>query len=587
MSKPQRKLATILATDCVNYSGMMENNEQETVIGIKACRNIIEDTIKEYGGRVFNTAGDSVIAEFGSPVDCVNAGIEFQKLISDRNKNIPNHRQMEFRVGVHLDDVVIEGDDIFGGGVNIAARLEGLCEPNCILISKTVHEHIAKKINIIIEHLGDKNLKNMADSFSVFQISPSSDIETISTDEYATDTSLNKKLRLCVLPFRNLNSNNENDDFIDGVVEDIITEFSLINSIEIISNAAAFSFKGKETNISEIQKQFNVNFILSGSIRSSGQKVRVSVELLDPEEGNTLWSNRYDRILDDIFEVQDEIVKNVMFSLTGEIEVKTLERMHRKPTDNLTSYENLLKGKRAHHKYKKESHTEAVNYFNKAIELDPDNGSAYAWKACTVGGGLQRGFFKNSSEFNIDNVQELIEKAREINQNDFECYRLLCRIYLGVYRDYEQSIEFGKKAYQLNPNDPRILFGYGEVLALSGRGGEALEYLLKAHELSPHIGIEGNVDVLISSVVLGYFSDGNYEECINWFKTLEKKDFRSFVLYISSLEKLSLLEDDSAQINVFKQKFGDLDYKHEIEMFGFKDTDTSDSFKNVCEGLLN
>ena len=162
MSKPKRKLATILATDCVNYSGMMENNEQETVIGIKACRNIIEDTIEEYGGRVFNTAGDSVIAEFNSPVDCVNAGIEFQKLISDRNNNIPVNRKMEFRVGVHLDDVVIEGDDIFGGGVNIAARLEGLCEPNCILISKTVHEHIAKKINTIIEHLGEKNLKNMA-----------------------------------------------------------------------------------------------------------------------------------------------------------------------------------------------------------------------------------------------------------------------------------------------------------------------------------------------------------------------------------------------------------------------------------------
>ena len=156
-----------------------------------------------------------------------------------------------------------------------------------------------------------------------------------------------------------------------------------------------------------------------------------------------------------------------------------------------------------------------------------------------------------------------------------------------MYRDYEQSIEFGKKAYQLNPNDPRILFGYGEVLALSGQGGEALEYLLKAHELSPHIGIEGNVDVLISSVVLGYFSDGNYEECISWFKILEKKDFRSFVLYVSSLENLSLLEDDSAYIHEFKEKFGDFDSEHAIEMFRFKDTDTSDSFKNVCEELLN
>jgi adenylate cyclase len=170
MSKPQRKLTTILATDCVNYSGMMEDNEQETFIGIKACRKIIEDTIKEYDGRVFNTAGDSVIAEFNSPVDCVNSAIEFQQLIGDRNKNFADNRQMKFRVGVHLDDVIVEGDDIFGGGVNISARLEGLCEPNCILISKAVHEYIVKKVNTIIEHMGERNLKNMDDSISVYQI---------------------------------------------------------------------------------------------------------------------------------------------------------------------------------------------------------------------------------------------------------------------------------------------------------------------------------------------------------------------------------------------------------------------------------
>ena len=587
MSKPQRKLATILATDCVNYSGMMEGNEEETLVDIKACRKIIEDTIKEYGGRVFNTAGDSVIAEFSSPVDCVNAGIEFQKLISDRNNNIADNRQMEFRVGIHLDDIIIEGDDIFGGGVNIAARLEGLCEPNCILISRTVHEHIVKKINTIIEHIGEKRLKNMDDSVSVYQISPTSDLEVKFSEENKLEASLNKKLRLFVLPFRNLNNNNENDDFIDGIVEDIITEFSLISSIEIISHAAAFSLKGKDINIAKLQEQFHADFILSGSIRSSGQRVRVSVELLDPEEESTLWSNRYDRVLEDIFEVQDEIVKNVMFSLTGEIEVKTLERTHRKPTSDLTSYENLLKGKRAHHKYIEESHVEAVDYFNRAIELDPNNGPAYAWKACAVGGGLQRGFFAESDEFNVDSVRQLIERAQEINQNDFECYRMLCRVYLNLYNDHDASIEYGKKAYQLNPNDPRILWGYGTVLALSGQGKEALEYLLKAHELSPHIGIEGGGDELISSVVLGYFSCGKYEECINWFKKLEEKDFRSFVLYASSLKNISKLDDRSAYIDDFRKKYKDYDFNQQVDLFRFKDFDISEQLKNLCNDLLH
>ncbi len=284
MSKPQRKLATILATDCINYSGMMEDDEQETLIGIKACRKIIEDTINEYGGRVFNTAGDSVIAEFGSPVDCVNAGIEFQKLICDRNNIIAENRQMVFRVGVHLDDVIVEGDDIFGVGVNIAARLEGLCEPNCILISKTVHEYIVKKINTIIEHLGEKTLKNMDDNISVYQISPNSNLEIELIKENKVVAPLNKKLILYVLPFRNINNNNDNDDFIDGIVEDIITEFSLISSIEIISHAASFALKGKDINLANIRKQSHADFFLSGSIRSSGQRVRVSVELIDPEK---------------------------------------------------------------------------------------------------------------------------------------------------------------------------------------------------------------------------------------------------------------------------------------------------------------
>ncbi len=300
-----------------------------------------------------------------------------------------------------------------------------------------------------------------------------------------------------------------------------------------------------------------------------------------------LWSDRYDRVLNDIFEVQDEIVKNVMFSLTGEIEVKTLERVHRKPTNDLTSYENLLKGKRAHHKYKEGSHTEAVNYFNKAIELDPNNGSAYAWKACAVGGGLQRGFFKESDEFNIDIVNQLIEKAQEINENDFECYRMLCRVYLNLHNDHDTSIEYGRKAYQLNPNDPRILWGYGTVLALSGQGQEALEYLLKAHELSPHIGIEGSVDVLISSVVLGYFSCGNNEECIDWFKKLAQKDFRSYVLYAYSLKNTLMLDKGSAYIVEFRVKFKDCDFNREIDLLRFKDLGILEQLKKMCRELLN
>ncbi len=582
MPEIQRRLATILATDCVGYSALMVEDETATLDGVKACRTIIETTINEYGGRVFNTAGDSVIAEFNSPVDCVNAAIDFQNLLFDRNKTNKNIPTMQFRVGIHLDDVIIEDGDIFGNGVNIAARLEGVCDPGEILISENVHQYISKKINLISEHIGNKNLKNIDGEFPVFQINIQGD--NLKNSDYPNVIKANNsKIRLLVLPFRNSNNSQDNSDLVDGIVEDIITEFSLIKDIEVMSNATTTSIKDNAIDLSLLRENYGADFFLTGSIRSSGNRVRVSVELLSSDNADVLWKERYDREIEDLFDVQDDIVRSVMFPLVGEIEFSTLDRAERKPTQNLSSYEYLLKGKVLHHKYKKDTHPIALKYFNKSIELDPENGAAYAWKACTVGGGISRGFFEESEDISKNDVLECINKALEINQNDFECYRMLSRVHLTIYGDHKKAIEFGKKATDLNPNDPRILWAYGTALALSGLGSESLSMLIKSYNLSPNLGVEGSVDNIISSIIVGYYISEEYEKSIDWFEKLEIRDFRSYVLCIIAFVKTG---KDIYFLDEFLKEFGEVDYIHEIELFKFKDHNITNYLKRTINQFL-
>ena len=364
MTRPTRKLTTILAADVVGFSKLMDQHEELTLKNLKTCRDIVDPIITEYGGRIFHTAGDSVIAEFASPVSSVEAAIEFQQILADRNKNVPEESQITFRVGIHLDDVIIEGDNIYGNGLNVAARLESICEPGCILVSRFVQEKIEKRIQLTINSLGKSELKNIEGEFSIFQINPAQDGETASPpaaspvppkkEASATPEVINMKPRLLVLPFRNLNNDEENEYLVDGIVEDIITEFSMIHSIEIISRHTAFNFKGKEINSQQITSELGVNFIATGSIRSAGNRIRISVELTDAATESALWSERFDRMMEDVFEIQDEIVRKVIVALVGQLEIASLARAKRKPTENLSSYEFLLRGKENHHKFSKE-----------------------------------------------------------------------------------------------------------------------------------------------------------------------------------------------------------------------------------------
>ena len=558
MAKVNRKLATILATDCVDFSKFMELEEELTLVNLSACREIIDPIIKEYGGRIFHTAGDSVIAEFASPVECVNAAMSFQDMLLARNQTIVSGPKLQWRVGIHVDDVIIEGSNIYGSGVNIAARLEGQCEAGKVLLSRIVQEQVRKRVSFSLNPAGTRALKNISDDFEVFYITKSEK----EGEEQANELTLinkvtevispkitmsSKRPKLAVLPFSNGGKDEDSAYLVDGIVEDLITEFSMIREFEIVSRQTCFDFRDNDQDTASFVKAHKVDFIISGGIRSSGRRVRISIELSEAGGKNILWSSKYDRVMEDIFDLQDEIVKIITISLLGEIEISSLQRSKRKTTENISSYEFLLRGKEMHHRFEKDANKQGLEFFEKAIEADASNAQAYAWKACTIGQGLFRGYIEGDPEIIFKEVTDNIAKAMELNENDFECHRMLSAVHLSRH-EYKLAEEHGRKSYDMNPNDPRVLAGYGEVLVRNGSVEHGLELLNKALELDPIPQGQINSDNRFTDLLLGYFFLGDFEKCIEVASKIEHETFKSWIIKNYAKKQLNILEDGDSSL---------------------------------------
>ena len=549
MRSVNRKFATILATDCVGFSKHMLEHEERTLESLDACREIIDAFIAKHGGRIFHTAGDSVLAEFASPVESVNCAINFQEAISERNKGIDaqdpevvEDSKLVWRVGIHCDDVIVEKDNVYGNGVNIAARLESQCTPGQILVSRLINEQVASRIEAISRAAGTKKLKNISSEFEVF---------TISTDQTAANEELpdiqdekeevkrDIKPILSVLPFKNMNANEDSSFLIDGIYEDILTELSMVRQLSIVSRQSSVNFADSDDDLDDFIKQFKVNYMIQGSVRSSGNKVRVTVSLIETEANEILWSKRFDRSIDDIFEVQDEIVRSVTQEILGEIELVSLQRAKRKPTENMSSYEFLLKGKEMHHQFESGSNKIALEMFDAAIEADPNNAQAYAWKACTLGQGMARGFIQRSFEELMPEFSRLLETAIKIDSNDFECHRLLSAVYSGTGKP-KLAVEHGKKAYDMVPNDPRILQQYGEALLKTGRTTKGCDLTLLALEYDPVSQGQTNSDKRKADAVFACFMDDRIDLGLSLAEEIGTRDARTLLCTAAlAVEKFS------------------------------------------------
>jgi adenylate cyclase len=580
MSKVKRKLTTILATDCVGFSMHMEEQEEKTLASLKACRNIIDPIIEQFSGRIFHTAGDSVIAEFQSPVECANAAIEFQNAILARNKKIEVDPKLLWRVGIHLDDIIIEGENVYGNGVNIAARLESQCPVGEILISDIVRQQINKKIDEKIYPLGKVKLKNISDAFEVFSILG----DGLNKFKQNSQKTINKKLKFAILPFANAGNDEDSGFLVDGICEDLITEFSMMREFEILSRQTSINFKDEKKDIKEFSKEFNLDFIVNGSIRASGKRVRINIELSDAGDDSIIWSNKYDRVLDDIFDLQDEIVRKISIALLGEIEISSLQRSKRKPTENISSYEYLLRGKEKHHQFTKEANIEALECFDKAIEADPNNAQAYAWKTCTLGQAMFRGFSEQEPEILFAEAKRNIDKSLECNENDFECHRMLSAVYLSNH-DYILAEDHGKKAYNMVPNDPRVLSGYGEVLVRIGKVEEGLELLNKAFDLDPVPQGQSTSDNRIKDLILGYFFADHFNKVIELSFELRMMDPRSLALILYSRSMLDQDISTSDNYEVLKSQFKDTDWNQAVDRFHIPNKDLNDKLISYMHSI--
>jgi len=586
--KPRRKLAAILAADVVGFSKKMGENEDRTLRNLKACRTLTDESIEAHHGRVFGSAGDSVIAEFASPVDAIVAAVEFQRNLRDRNLKITPEDQMEFRVGLNLGDVIVEGDNLYGDGVNVAARLEPLAEPGGICVSGKFHDEVRRKLDLGFVSKGAQEMKNIEEPVHTFNVLMGHETEEVSQISSSAPSaaptvrqpSANEKPRLIVLPFNNLSNVEDNDFLVDGIVEDLITEFSRINSIEVISRNTAFSLKGKEIENTKIAAEFGIDFIATGSIRSSGNRIRISVDLTDPATGSSIWSERYDATMDDVFEVQDEIVRKVIVALVGKLEMAGLERAKRKPTENLTSYEYLLRGRDFHHKFSKEGVLSAIEMLDKSIEADPNNAQAYAWGACSLGQGLGRGYLEGDQETHFQKLQSLIQKALELDENDLECNRILCELN-KLFEDFEQSEFYGKKAYDMNSNDPRVVCAYGELLVLTNRADEGTDLLIKAYELDP-VGMgASNADKRLGDVMFGAYVKGDFQQCLEYDKKIGKKQPIAWITKIASLESLNQSQEKEAELKKFADAYPEIVLGEEIDKLHFQDASAKQALKDL------
>ena len=480
--RDKRRLAAILAADIVGYSRLMEADESGTIAQLKTHRKeLIDPKVEEYSGRIVKTTGDGILIEFPSVIDAVQMAVDVQRAIEQRNASVPVDRRIVFRMGINQGDIVVDGDDILGDGVNIAARLEGIAVPGGICISRKVHEDVAGKLDLQFNDLGEQTLKNIARpvrAYSIDLTSPSS--ETTSS----APLPLPDKPSIVVLPFDNMSGDPAQDHFADGITEDIITELSRFSDLFVIARHSAFTYKGLAVKVQNIRKELGVHYVVEGSVRKSGDRVRVTVQLIDSETGNHLWADRYDRELVDIFDVQDELTQSVVATLPGRIASAEHDRLRRQPPRDMAAYDYLLAGRIHHHRVTEPDNTEALRLLDKAIELDPEFAEAYAWKACTLGQAIQFGFGE-SPQLLQNRAVKAVQTALSLDENNVECHRLLCEVFMEQGK-LDQAAIHGERAFALNPNDPRIVAQKGELLAWNGKSEEGAEWIKKAARLDPH-----------------------------------------------------------------------------------------------------
>jgi adenylate cyclase len=477
----ERRLAAIMATDVVGYSRLIRADEEGTLAALKALRaDIIDPKIAERHGRIVKLMGDGMLVEFASVVDAVHAAVQTQQAVSGYNAEVPKDKRIELRIGINLGDVVIDGDDIQGDGVNVAARLEAMAEPGGICVSGMVYEGVRDRIDVPFEDLGEQEVKNIERPVRVWRWLASDGAAPAKSFGATEQLPLPDKPSIAVLPFENMSGDAEQEYFADGITEDIITELARFRSLLVIARNSSFTYKGRSSKVQDVAADLNVRYVVEGSVRKAGDRVRVTAQLIDAASGNHLWADRYDRELVDIFALQDEITQNIVSILPGRLEDADVERARRKQTANMTAYDHVLLGLMRFRRFSRDENAVAREEFRKAIELDPLYAHAHALLASTDVWDV----FADWQTKPLDEAFEAAQRALTLDDFNGFSHAILGYILFQRKQDVEAEIEF-RRAVALNPNDADAIAFKANVLVYFGRWEEALDLIRKAMRLNP------------------------------------------------------------------------------------------------------
>jgi len=484
----ERRLAAVLAADVVGYSRLMEVDEAGTLARLKTVRlELIDPAIARCKGRIIKTTGDGMLVEFQSVTEALRCAVDFQERMARRNRDMPASRTLLYRIGINLGDVIVEAGDIFGDGVNVAARLEAMAEPGGICISAAVRDQVGDRLNVRYEDLGDRQVKNITRPIHVFKVvvdGQAPDAGGAASRGKPAPQLDARKPSIAVLPFINMSGDAEQEFFSDGLTEDIITELSRFRELLVISRNAVFVHKGKPVKAQQIAREFGVDYVVEGSVRKAADRVRVTVQLIDGETETHIWAERYDRKLEDIFAIQDEVTSAIVATLFGRVEAARHDRVQRRPTENMAAYEYLLTGKVLHHWSNPEANAEALRMLNRAVELDPKYAHAHAWKACVTGQAWLHGWCENA-DASLQSIADELQVALSLDDNDADVHRILAALKLN-FNELDKAVYHQDRALSLNPNSDLIVVQQGEFLTWLGRPEEGIEWVRRAMRLNPY-----------------------------------------------------------------------------------------------------
>jgi TolB-like protein/class 3 adenylate cyclase/Tfp pilus assembly protein PilF len=514
-----RKLAAIMVADVVGFSRLTGSDEDRTLARLRALRSdLIDPTIAVYKGRVVKRTGDGAIVEFRSVVDAVRCAVEIQNSMIERNAGLPPERRIEFRIGIHLGDVVEESDgDLMGDGVNIAARLEGVAQPGAICLSEDAYRQVKSRLDLAISDLGETRLKNIAEPVRVYSLQFGNATLTKApafAGATAPALTLPAKPSIAVLPFQNMSGDPEQEYFADGIVEDIITALSRFRQLFVIARNSSFAYKGRAVDVKQISRDLGVRYILEGSVRKAANRIRITAQLIDASTGAHLWAERFDGGLEDIFDLQDQVTARVVGEIAPKLEQAEIERAKRKPTESLDAYDYFLRGMANVNQWTRVTNDEALRLFGKAIEIDPEFASAHGMAAwCYI--------WRKLNGWVIDRTHESSEGARlarravELGKDDPVALSRGGHALAWFVRDLDNGAAFIDRALALNPNLSTAWNLSGWVRAYRGELDLSIEHHARAMRLSPLDPLLYNMHV---GTAFAHFLAGRHDEATIWAK---------------------------------------------------------------------